>query len=85
MIVWQNGKIFGTIGGGNLEKKVIEDAKDVLEKNQPQLFEHNLVQDHQMCCGGSVFIYVEPVMKPKKLSFYQKIVYPYFSQLSPVP
>lgn len=67
MIVLKNKKTFGTIGGGNLEYKVIDDAISVIENNIPQNFEHHLVQDHQMCCGGSVTIYIEPVMKPKKL------------------
>lgn len=67
MIVWDHKKIAGTIGGGNLEHKVIEDALSVIKKNKAQTFEHHLVQDHQMCCGGSVKIFIEPVMNPKNL------------------
>ncbi|MBI5857694.1 MAG: XdhC family protein [Sphingobacteriales bacterium] len=67
MIVWQDKKIFGTIGGGNLEHKVINDALTVMQNNTAQLFEHQLVRDHQMCCGGTVFIFIETIKKRNKL------------------
>ncbi len=67
MIVWQDKKIFGTIGGGNLEHKVINDALTVMQNNTAQLFEHQLVRDHEMCCGGTVFIFIEPIKKRNKL------------------
>ena len=67
MVVCRNKKMFGTIGGGNLEKQVIEDALAVMESGKPEIFEHQLVRDHQMCCGGSVFVFIEPVRKRNKL------------------
>ncbi len=67
MIVWPDGKIFGTIGGGKLEYKVIENAIAVLNNCTAETFVHHLVQDHQMCCGGSVHIYIETVKKINKL------------------
>jgi xanthine dehydrogenase accessory factor len=67
MIVWENGRIFGTIGGGPLEKSTIEDAIRVIKNKSPQLFMHNLKVQHEMCCGGSMEIYIEPLMPSKKL------------------
>jgi xanthine dehydrogenase accessory factor len=63
MIVWGNKRIFGSVGGGNLEKQVIEDALVIMNNDTAQLFEHQLVRDHQMCCGGTVFVFIEPVKK----------------------
>ncbi len=40
MIVKEDGSILGTIGGGNLEKKVIENALGLIEKNEAKLFKH---------------------------------------------
>lgn len=60
MIVFENSRIIGTIGGGNFEKLVIEQALEQIYKNEPKLFEHNLLQQHQMCCGGSVWVFIEP-------------------------
>ncbi len=67
MIVWDNGHIYGTIGGGSLEKQVISDAQWVLQTQKAQTFHHALLQDHEMCCGGSVEIFIEPIMTKKKL------------------
>ena len=67
MIVLEDGKIFGSIGGGNLEKKVIANALTQINKNEPKLFQHDLLHQHNMCCGGTVEIYIEPIEKMNKL------------------
>jgi xanthine dehydrogenase accessory factor len=67
MIVCEDGSIYGTIGGGNLEKKVIQNAIEQVKLNQPKLYKHDLLHQHNMCCGGSVEIYIEPIYKMKKL------------------
>ena len=67
MIVSENRSIIGTIGGGNLEKKVIENALQQINKNEAKLFKHDLLHQHNMCCGGSVEIYIEPIQKMNKL------------------
>src|SRR5207249_1981971 len=67
MLVYRSGNIFGSIGGGDLEKKVIANALDVLESKTSSTFKHDLLHQHNMCCGGSVEIYIEPIMKKNKL------------------
>ena len=67
MLVFPSGKIMGTIGGGALEKQVIEDALAILKTHTPSVFSHSLLNEHGMCCGGSVDIYIEPIMKQKSL------------------
>ena len=67
MIVLESGNIIGTIGGGVLESKVIQDALEVIRDNTPKLFKHDLLSQHGMCCGGNLDIFIEPVMKNKKL------------------
>ncbi|MCG3165440.1 MAG: hypothetical protein POELPBGB_01203 [Bacteroidia bacterium] len=67
MIVYENGKLFGTIGGGDLEKKVIENAQTIIASKEPKLFRHDLLHQHGMCCGGTVEIFIEPIMKKNKL------------------
>lgn len=61
MLVLADGSITGSIGGGALEKRVIADALRVIASRTPQLFKHDLLHQHHMCCGGSVHIYIEPV------------------------
>ena len=67
MIVYSDGSIYGTIGGGALEKKVIEQAQEVLKQNEPQTVVHNLVSELAMCCGGTVELFIEPIVNKKKL------------------
>jgi xanthine dehydrogenase accessory factor len=67
MIVLENGSIKGTIGGGNLEKEVIKNAVNQIQKQEAKLFKHDLLHQHNMCCGGSVEIYIEPIKKMNKL------------------
>ena len=67
MLVYPDGCIFGTIGGGRIEKKVIEDALGVLKDNKPAFLHYDLLKQLQMCCGGSIDVYIEPVMKKNKL------------------
>lgn len=67
MLVFPDGKIFGTIGGGHLEKKTIADALEVLKSKRPTVYKHELLQQHNMCCGGTMEIYIEPVMEKSKL------------------
>jgi len=67
MIVYLTGEIAGSIGGGNLEKKVIENAKKQIQTNLPKLFVHSLLHQHNMCCGGQVSIFIDPIMKRSKL------------------
>lgn len=67
MLVHEDGSICGTIGGGNLEKKVTENALKVIKNKQPEFFRHDLLHQHNMCCGGTMEIYIEPIMKKNKL------------------
>lgn len=67
MIVFQNESIYGTIGGGALEKKVISQAIEVIQNQISKVYSHNLVKELEMCCGGTVEIFIEPIMNKKKL------------------
>lgn len=67
MLVYPNGEIYGSVGGGELEKNVIQNALKCLKNGKPELFKHDLLQQHNMCCGGSVEIYIEPIMEKNKL------------------
>ena len=63
MLVYPDGKIFGTIGGGRIEKKVIEDALSVLKSQVSVLRHYDLLKDLQMSCGGSMDVYIAKLRK----------------------
>jgi len=67
MIVYSDGRISGTIAAVNLEKKVIENALEQINENSPKTFKHDLLHQHNMCCGGTVEIYIEPINPMKRL------------------
>lgn len=67
MIVYKDGSIFGTIGGGELERCVIKNALAVIKEGQAKFYRHDLLHQHNMCCGGTMDIYIEPVMEKDKL------------------
>lgn len=70
MLVYENGRIHGTIGGGLMESKVIEEAQAALQDGQPRTIPYSLVEPGRGdpgVCGGEVEIYVEPYLPPATL------------------
>jgi xanthine dehydrogenase accessory factor len=67
MIVFSDGSIDGTVGGGGIEKHVIAEAINVIKTQTPFFKEYNLQTDLSMTCGGTIGVYIEPISKPSKL------------------
>ncbi|MBC8486050.1 MAG: XdhC family protein [Bacteroidetes bacterium] len=67
MIVFEDGSQEGTIGGGSLELKVIDDALEVITKGIPAKFSYELDDDLSMNCGGDAEVYIEPVLPQQQL------------------
>ena len=67
MLVYPDGRIIGTIGGGELERRVITEAQVAIEKGNPYILEYKMTDPEQGdpgLCGGSLEIFVDPI-KPK--------------------
>jgi len=72
MLVYPDGKISGTIGGGNFEKLVIDDCLRLLESDKDHLFKkysfsqagHDVTG---MSCGGEAEVFMEVSARPKRL------------------
>jgi xanthine dehydrogenase accessory factor len=66
MLVRDDGTIAGTIGGGAAELEVILAARHVIEEEKPRSVTFDLNKrpgvDAGMVCGGSLEIYIEPVI-----------------------
>ncbi|MDY0201295.1 MAG: XdhC family protein [Bacteroidales bacterium] len=67
MVVFEDGSIEGTVGGGAVESKTIEEALEAIRTQKPVHKEYDLGKDFAMNCGGNVSIYIEPFSKPAKL------------------
>jgi len=64
MVVYADGHFEGTIGGGEMESRVIREALAVLAADTPKLVSYSLVNPKEGdpgICGGEVEIFLEPV------------------------
>lgn len=60
MIVSQEGLEFGTVGGGKVENKAIEEAQKMIkERTRYHFVDWNLQKDIHMTCGGVVSFFFE--------------------------
>ncbi len=67
MLVYENGRISGTIGGGQMESLVIQEAQAALQAGQPRVVPYSLVEPGRGdpgVCGGELEIYLEPYPPP---------------------
>jgi xanthine dehydrogenase accessory factor len=71
MLVRDDGSIVGTIGGGCVEADVWQAAREVMESEKPRTLKFDLNQDPRydtgLVCGGTLEIFVEPVLPPAVL------------------
>lgn len=61
MIVTKDKTIFGTIGGGKLEYKAIDEAIVAIEENRIIEATYTLGPEFEQCCGGKVEFMIEPM------------------------
>ena len=61
MIISQSGEFFGTIGGGELEKKVLDDSKLIFESETTQTRSYDLFTEKGEGCGGTAIVLFETI------------------------
>ena len=64
MLVFPDGSTKGTIGGGELESRVIKEALQAIQEGRPRLLEYNMSDPSRGdpgVCGGQLEVYVEPI------------------------
>jgi xanthine dehydrogenase accessory factor len=67
MVVYPDGRMVGTVGGGEMESLVMREAASALGDGQPRVVPYSLVDPARGdpgVCGGEVEIYVEPYLPP---------------------
>ena len=62
MVIWENGRSLGSVGGGQLELRVMEAAKEVFRSGRPALL-HFALKDEGAgdpgICGGDADVFLE--------------------------
>lgn len=65
MIVYPDGKTYGTIGGGDQENDIINRAKELLKENKSGMISFNLTRKEAAkigwVCGGDIDVYIENI------------------------
>jgi len=65
MLVYGDGRIFGTIGGGCLEAEMSWRAREAIEASRPRLVSYDLTPDQAgedgLVCGGRMQVFIEPI------------------------
>ncbi|HSW39119.1 MAG TPA: XdhC/CoxI family protein, partial [Acidobacteriota bacterium] len=66
MLVLEDGRQIGSVGGGDVEAEVCREAMKSIESEKPKLLAFDLMDiDHDeraLVCGGSMEVYVEPIL-----------------------
>lgn len=65
MVVFADGRIVGTIGGGCLEAEMTWRARQAIEERKPRMVPYDLTPDQAgedgLVCGGRMQVFIEPL------------------------
>ena len=67
LLLEPSGAALGTIGGGAIERDVMQALQDCVRDGRPRMIVRDLGYDLGMCCGGRMEIFVEPVEAEQRL------------------
>lgn len=70
MLVYPDGKIVGSIGGGEVEGRVIQEAIDSLQSGESKVLLYDLVnldKGDPGICGGTLEIFIDPLKQPEDI------------------
>lgn len=68
MLVWRDGTIEGTVGGGTMEERVIQEAREAIGDGRPRYREYLFASDAENSvglCGGQAEVFIE-VVRPQQ-------------------
>jgi xanthine dehydrogenase accessory factor len=67
LLLREDGRQLGTVGGGAIELKVLEACRDTLRDGAARRIDVDLVRDLGMCCGGRMEVFVEYLQAQRRL------------------
>ncbi len=65
MLVFPDGTFSGTIGGGEMEHRVVQEALEALKEGLPRMVSYSMADPQRGdpgVCGGQLEVYVEPIL-----------------------
>lgn len=70
MLVYEDGSIIGTIGGGEIEARVIEEALASIQTGESKILSFDLIDPQKGdpgICGGTQEVFIDPLEQPQDL------------------
>ncbi len=70
MLVFEDGRFLGTVGGGELESRVLKEAQRVIEEGKPVKLHYSMsdpARGDPGVCGGQVEVFVKPILPKEKV------------------
>lgn len=67
MLVYEDGSILGTVGGGAFEHRLRAEAASAITAGRPRRVKVHLTVELGMCCGGAMDALVEPLAPADRL------------------
>lgn len=67
MLAWPDGSIVGTVGGGEMEARAVQEAQAAIRDGLTRVLSYNLADlgsGDPGVCGGTVQLFVEPLLPP---------------------
>jgi xanthine dehydrogenase accessory factor len=67
MLVYPDGRFIGTVGGGDLEHRVLDEAWIAMTDGESRLLSYRMADPSRGdpgVCGGTVEVFVEPILPP---------------------
>ena len=67
MLVYPDGRFIGTVGGGDLEHRVLDEAWNAMTDGESRLLSYTMADPSRGdpgVCGGTVEVFVEPILPP---------------------
>jgi xanthine/CO dehydrogenase XdhC/CoxF family maturation factor/cation diffusion facilitator CzcD-associated flavoprotein CzcO len=67
LLLMADGRLVGTVGGGGIERAVVEALEEVVRTGQSQVLVRDLGHDLGMCCGGRMEVFLESIEATPRL------------------
>jgi len=70
MLIFPDGHIEGTVGGGEMESRVIHEALEAMTSGEPKILHYTFqdpAQGDPGVCGGEMEVFVEPILPRRTL------------------
>jgi xanthine dehydrogenase accessory factor len=70
MLVYPDGKFIGTVGGGEIENRVRQEALEVIKIQHSRVCKYSMVDPKKGdpgTCGGTVEVFIEPILPKEKV------------------